>query len=255
MANPTFTVSVSEPQSEREVINYGFDTDPIALYLAMEENIREEFNMSQIRPDVGEILRYSDKPPFVFKPQPRLDATQIVKESHHHTANKIRKHFNNKFVMWTLTNSKPLSSYRQALSSLLNRKEYVVNEDELGLIVTLKNFYDEDMFFKKIKKVVNTDSQMYYTQTYNNKLELEFLGRHCRRSKSSNYLGFYFRDDNDMLYRITVNEGNPLIHIFENFLDDKICINGIKSPITLYGQDISMYNMHNWKLILNEETK
>jgi hypothetical protein len=181
-------------------------------------------------------------------------------------AAEIREYYSGKMMWWEL-NEVRLTEYQIALKKYILSDPLEVVESNIGLVHKIPEFYASDRFMDSFKENSKTriepDLQVkYYNDGFGNvsrvneiiEVELTPLKSQQianRRVKRSEY---YFHDSDKYLYRLSVEKGNDLEHIFKYFFErhTSLKFSGYKKINHSFDrQGIDFYELFKWNLVLD----
>ena len=217
-----FEVGATRPKA------IAYETDPLAIVLMMK--IIDNKANYQIAHDV------------------RSANTLIIDDENLlRAAADIRKYYRNKLMMQVLK-GKQLSKYRMDLQELVSSDNVrYLREDFVPMLVKLPDFYEEDKMLDKFVKEYKTDKDSYKTNHLDTTLFLRPLEKHRRKTTKGDSTNYYFTDDSNKLFKLTLDPNNPCMHLFDReFNRNELAIkcNAVSSAIR--GTDIHFYSVNNW---------
>lgn len=165
-------------------------------------------------------------------------------------AETIRSYFIKKYIWAGLKSDKGLSSFKSKTAQLLTSRETRLTETEVGLMVKLPWFYDEDMVYNELRSnytphpLANNPVPSYGKA---HELELNFVHSNLRwRGNVRNQI-YWFKDSENHLYHIALDLKNPLLLFFVGFLTPRMKFESLLSPSTIGG--IVSCKLYNYKLL------
>ena len=168
----------------------------------------------------------------------------ITQEIRDH-AEVIRKYYTKKFFWTSLTDGRLLSPFRQRLCYLLENRIHETKDKDVGIYFKLPWFYDEDMIHDDLKnkfKTKDLPSPNYKTQPV--AIRLTYIKSSKGWQAKRKVERFWFTDENDYLYGITIPEDNVLLEIFTDII--------LKKESHIFTNRITtdrVDNMHYYKLV------
>ena len=154
--------------------------------------------------------------------------TQFVKDEDYIVASQIRDYYSKKLMIQKLKGGE-MSKFRKTLSEFFysdfidkDTQYHQVPESITGLVYRLPEFYVYDKEFEKLftNKSVNL-------QTFNGKVKLKFEKKLVRKNRLAiNSIEYFFKDDNDIVYRLGFAESNQLLSLLDQVLEKPISVNG-----------------------------
>jgi hypothetical protein len=159
------------------------------------------------------------------------------------------KDYYSKKLMWTSLKDSKLSDYRSTLMSLLSQVKTLLTKKEVGMIVTLPYFYEEDQVLDSIMKNYRVaDCPVVRPNLIKFQREMVYIHTTSRWMNKKKFLFYWFADDNQYVYNIQIEEGNPLRKIFE----DAVLTKGtsvFETLITKVVHPFEYYKMFDYRLI------
>lgn len=141
-----------------------------------------------------------------------------------------------------------MSKFRQDLRNYVESDDpYNVYKNDIPMIVKLPDFYLEDQMMDQMVRDYRMGEQ-YYANSKGERV-LYPLNRYYRKTKKTDQLYFWFRDDSNLIYRINIDPKNPLLHLFEKeFLKKSVKIYATFYSTRIRGQDYTFYSLNHWRL-------
>lgn len=220
----------AQPYPRGEVLK--FKGDPLALALAWRFHGWENWKIAE------ELMKSTSWDIFAHK--------DSVAE-----AEKIKRYYRNRFMLKAIkTSEQGMSRFRQDLYNYVESNDpYTVYKNDIPMIVKLPEFYKEDTMMDDMSKQYNMTEQ-FYKNTQSETRTLYALDKHHRKTKRSDQVYYWFRDDNNCVYRLSLDPKNLLLHLFEReFEKDSLNISGTFYFTKTRGQDYVFYSMNNWKIL------
>ena len=148
---------------------------------------------------------------------PRLKE-HITPEVREH-AELIRKYYTKKFFWTNLTNGRALSPYRQRLCYLLENRIRETKDRDVGIYYKLPWFYEEDMVHDELKKTLKTtDLPQPDFKVQPIAIRLTYVSSSTARQAKRKVERFWFKDENDYLYGISIPDDNVLLELFKDII-------------------------------------
>lgn len=175
-----------------------------------------------------------------------------INDEDYRLGTEIRKHFQNKYLLWLLKNqgAKP-SAYRKNLYDLLQSGNDV-NREHFRILATLPQFYEEDKLTEKLFKDYNSLSNTYREgEPVSIDAEFEYAGRIQRNSSKSKLTRYYFKNRKNQLLLKEI----PNNECGKNLMDYLVEGN---QPLKILGQavarkqkgfDFRLYYLNNFELL------
>lgn len=167
-------------------------------------------------------------------------------------ADTIRKYYRNKLLIQSLKHTKgTMSKFRQDLRKYVNSDSAnEIDRSDVPMIVKLPDFYAEDKMMDQFEKEYVMDAKYYERQTAYNSLTLYPMNKFHRKTKSSDSLYYWFRDDDNLVYRIELESKNPCLHLFEReFANSSVKLDTLCNFTKTRGQTYVFYNLNKWKIL------
>lgn len=208
-----------------------FTSDPLALVLHYRCQGLANW-------EIGSSLLYED-----YK-------NKIVDKEFFRKAIKIKKYYRNKFMIKSLKDNASLSQYRQHLYNYVdNNDPYTIFKNDIPMIVKLPDFYEEDtMMDDMVKKYQMTSDD--YRRTGTDTVELFPLEKSRRKTRHSDNFYYWFRDSDNLIYRISLDTKNVLMHLFDReFQKPSLHVFSTFCATRTRGQDYVFYSLHDWKIL------
>lgn len=183
----------------------------------------------------------------------RLESAKVKEEvqgDDWNDAVKIKDYYSKKLVWNTLSDEK-LSNYRTALLQLLHHPKHNLSKREMGMIVTLPNFYEEDQTLDGIVKSYRVSDIPRVTPNLGRfARNLTPIGTTNRWVNKKHFNFYWFADDNKFVYSIQLAKDNVLLPFFE----DAIMSNepSFDTLLTKVDYPFSYYKMYDFKLLKKE---
>jgi len=162
-----------------------FDSNPLAEVVAMAREGMKPF-------EVRRVLFETDR------------SSQVkVTDQDRDIANKVRRHFQHKFLLMQLK-QKRLTEFQLAVQEVLLRNQYYLFEEEMSLFVKLYPFYLED---KQVESILDESKRIPIAGGFLllNNVRLKYVGNVERKTKSKNELRYFWRTPEDHLVSVAVS--------------------------------------------------
>lgn len=143
--------------------------------------------------------------------------TVVVWQDDIEEAERLKKYYRDSMIMQALKSSNGVSrsQFRQKLAKLVVN-DLVITKEEIGLLMRLPYFYEEDLSLDYVKAV--TDCSMV-----KNNASMQRTLRECTLTplkkilvsrRSGDYYHYWFTDTDNTPYNFVVKSDNPLIAMF-----------------------------------------
>lgn len=134
-------------------------------------------------------------------------------------AEVVRKYYTKKFFWTNLSNGKALSPFRQRLCYLLENRIRETKDKDVGIYFKLPWFYDEDMVHDKLKQTYKTtDLPQPDFKVQPVAIRLTFVDISKGWQAKRKVERFWFKDENNYLYGITIPDDNVLLEMFKDII-------------------------------------
>ncbi len=132
---------------------------------------------------------------------------------------KIKDYYKRKVLLETLKTGN-LSNYRKALMSLIESKKEEYTSQQIGLLVSLPYFYEEDCLLENMKLTYSLDSIKRVTPNLARQVkEVKFVTKTKRFINKQRHNRYWFSNNNNELCSIQLTEtNNTLIKFFESYI-------------------------------------
>lgn len=206
--------------------------------IAMEESDnRESFIELKIDPLVLSCCQYRHSDPSTEDYDPTAAYSSInnnpaylydkVTNADYELAEKIRKYYRGKIVLSKLRGSQ-MSKFRQDLAKFINidwNSTTKISDSYAGMIYKLPYFYHHDLIlasevFDNEYQNINKHQQSWEEVT------LTYIRSLDERQKRNPSIKYWFKDQHDNRYSVSIEKTNSLIPTWEHF---------IKNPVTIKG--------------------
>lgn len=218
-----------EFQTYRDDKERNWDIDPLVLSVSLKD----------IHSKTGKLLSFDS-----------VEVIDNINEELIAQAEDIRKYYTKKFFWKNLTDSRTLSPFRQRLCFLLESRSLVTKDRDLGIYFKTPWFYEEDMIYEEFKKTLKTTdlpNLNYKSQPV--AIRLKFIkttfGWQLKRKSKH----FWFSDENNYLYGLTVEEDNPLVETFEGLINSSDSCTFITRITEDRIDNLNYYKLFKYKLI------
>ncbi len=164
---------------------------------------------------------------------------------------KIKDYYSKKLV-WNSLSDEKLSNYRASLLQLLHHPKHNLSKKEVGMIVTLPHFYEEDQTLDSIVKSYRVADTPRITPNLGRfARNLTLIGTTNRWLNKTHFNFYWFADDNKFVYSIQLAKDNVLLPFFE----DAIMSNepSFDTLLTKVDYPFSYYKMYDFKLLKKEQ--
>ena len=163
-------------------------------------------------------------------------------------AESIKDYYSKK-LMWNSLKDSKLSDYRSTLMSLLSQVKTTLTKKEVGMIVTLPYFYEEDQVLDSIAKNYQVaDCPVVKPNLTKFQREMVYVHTTSRWINKTKFIFYWFADDNQYVYNIQIEEGNPLRKFFEDAVLTK-STSVFETHISKVDYPFEYYKMFDYKLI------
>lgn len=135
-------------------------------------------------------------------------------------ADRIREYYTKKFFWRALSDNRSMSDYRRRLINLLENRVTVCKDQDCGIYYKLPYFYEEDLVYDEFKKTLNTNNISSLGNARANRMQrsLEFLITSFSGQRKRKIVRYWFKDDNNFLYGLELDKDNPLLSIFDDYV-------------------------------------
>jgi len=222
--------ATAQPYPRNEKLKY--NADPLALVLGYRDHCMENWKIAE------KIMETNT--------QQLLAQKKYVTQSE-----EIKRYYRNRFVISSLKNTgQNMSRFRQDLYNFVDSQDpYTVYKNDIPMIVKLPDFYDEDVFMDGLVKQYRT-ADGDYRKNCSETVTLHPIKKLHRKTKRSDQFYYWFRDDNQLIYRLNLDPKNPLLHLFKReFERESVNIAGTFFATHVRGQSYTFYSINNWKIL------
>lgn len=138
-------------------------------------------------------------------------------------ADKIRQYYRKKLFMGAMDNRFNVTTFRSCLGACLQREDiYTLKGSEIGMIAKLPEFYAEDITRETIRKECDTSEMAPPVYVEDCKVTVRFVTKSVRRFGKKKTNTYWFKKVMDnRAFCMHVEDDNPLIMLFDDFLEDK----------------------------------
>ena len=134
-------------------------------------------------------------------------------------AEVVRKYYTKKFFWSNLSGNKVLSPFRQRLCYLLENRICETKDKDVGIYFKLPWFYDEDMVHDQLKQTLKTtDLPAPDFKVQPVAIRLTYVTSSKGWQAKRKVERFWFKDENDYLYGITIPDDNILLEMFKDII-------------------------------------
>ena len=229
------TVDVSSDDTLASIFNVEyreaptkFDVDPLVLSVRLKK-IRDEDPSKWYRlddPHVKAALTGDD-----------FNDAQVIKE------------YYSKKMMWVNLKDSRLSDYRSNLVQFLSQVKSTLSKKEVGMVVTLPHFYQEDQVLDSIiKNYQVTDCPLVKPNLKKFQRELVYIHQTSRWVNKKKFIFYWFADDNRFVYNIQLDEGNLLRKFFEDIVLTQSTTK-FETHITKVDYPFDYYKMFDFRIL------
>lgn len=163
-------------------------------------------------------------------------------------AEAIKEYYSKK-LMWTTLKDSRMSDYRTHLMSFLEHPKSTLTKREVGMVVTLPYFYEEDQVLDSIIKNYQVkDCPRVSPNMTSVTRELVYIHYTSRWIGKKKFMFYWFADDNQFVYNIQIEEGNLLRKFFEHTVLTK-GTNVFETHISKVDYPFDYYKMFDFKVI------
>jgi len=205
-----------------------FDVDPLVLSVRLKK-IRDEDPSKWYRlddPNVKAALTGDD-----------FNDAQVIKE------------YYSKKMMWVNLKDSRLSDYRSNLVQFLSQVKSTLSKKEVGMVVTLPHFYQEDQVLDSIiKNYQVTDCPLVKPNLKKFQRELVYIHQTSRWVNKKKFIFYWFADDNRFVYNIQLDEGNLLRKFFEDIVLTQSTTK-FETHITKVDYPFDYYKMFDFRIL------
>lgn len=167
-------------------------------------------------------------------------------------ANVIRNYYCSKLVMCTLLEKK-LSPFRMALHKFLDGSGRIFQEQMIPLAYRLPDFYEYDIAFEELKVGLEKNdlpSGMVRNSHSFREVELFPIGQTHRVTKTHNNFEYWFKDANNFMYLVSIDNHNMLRPLLDREFDrTSVKIHGTFSHNIRNEMGILQLHGSNWKIV------
>ncbi len=216
-------------QGEYKEAPISFDVDPLVLSVRLKKMSEED-------------------PSHRYKRLENPSVKSALMGNDFNDAVKIKEYYSKK-IMWSSLKDSNLSRYRADLMQYLQHPKTMLSKQEVGMLVTLPYFYDEDQIIDSITSQYLT-SDIPHVRPNMKKItrELVFLHQTSRWVHRKKTIFYWFADDNSFVYNIQLEEGNVLRKFFEDAVLTK-STSVFETLITKVVYPFEYYKMFDYRLI------
>jgi len=150
------------------------------------------------------------------------ELTGLITDSDRQQAEEIREYYTKKFFWKALADACQLSDYRRRLINLLENRIAKCKDQDCGIYYKLPYFYEEDVVYEEFKKKLKTTEISHLGSAGHNTMtkRLEFLTTTLSAQRKRKIVRYWFKDDNEFLYGLELASDNPLLMIFNDYLNE-----------------------------------
>lgn len=144
--------------------------------------------------------------------------TVVVWQDDIEEAERLKKYYRETMVIEALKSSNGInrSKFRQKLAKLVVN-ELEITKEEIGLLMRLPYFYEEDQALDEIK--ASTDcSRVKYQGVQRTLVECTMtpLKKILVSRRAGDYYNYWFTDSDNTPYNLVIKSDNPLLKLFDN---------------------------------------
>lgn len=184
----------------------------------------------------------------------RLESPQVkaeLDEEDWNDAIKIKDYYSKKLV-WDTLSDVNLTDYRSSLLQLLHHPKHNLSNREVGMIVTLPYFYEEDQILDDIIKSYDVKDPPRVTPNLGRfTRKLTHIATTSRWVNKTDFNFYWFADDNKFVYLIQLAKDNLLLKFFEDAVLKGDTI--FDTLITKVDYPFSYYKMYDFKMLKKEQ--
>jgi hypothetical protein len=207
-----------------------------------------KFNIDPIVLSVRLKKMIADNPAYLGKRLEDPDVQSAVTSDDFNEAVEVKEYFSKK-LMWASLKASHMSSYRQNLMQYIQHPKTVLSKKEIGMIVTLPYFYDEDKVLDTISSTYRVENTPRVKPNLAKILrELVFIHTTSRWINKVKQITYWFADDNQYVYTIQVEENNVLRKFFEDIILTKSS-SIFETHIAKVEYPFDHYKMFDYKLV------
>lgn len=156
-------------------------------------------------------------------------------------ASDITQYYQQKYTMNALKDAN-ITNYHRDVLGLLNGDKKSLDDQEIGLITMLPLFYEYDMKLDNLMDgKVQTDAQSGGTPS-TTRYKLKFLDKLTKNTKSSKEHNYFFTDEFNRVYMISIDSYQKLIAFFEHFIKSN-------EWIEIKGHTITVTHSHSYGIL------
>ncbi len=169
-------------------------------------------------------------------------------------AKNIKEYYTKKFFWRALSNNRPLSDYRRRLINLLENSIRSCRDQDCGIYYKLPYFYEEDLVYDEFKKTFDTSklSDLGNSRQTLFLKQLTFLGTSFSGQRKNKIVRYWFNDDNNWLYGLSLTQDNPLLAIFDSYIKEHRTVIFDTRLVEDRIDDLHYYKMYNYKFVKEE---
>jgi len=166
-------------------------------------------------------------------------------------ANQIKDYYKKKFFWRALSDNRTLSDYRKRLINLLENNIRNCKDQDCGIYYKLPYFYEEDMVYDEFKKTLDTSklSDLGNARQTLFLKQLTFLRTSFSGQRKNKIVRYWFNDDNNWLYGLSLTQDNPLLAIFDSYLKEHGTVVFDTRLVEDRIDDLHYYKMYNYKFV------
>lgn len=164
---------------------------------------------------------------------------------------QIRRYYRNKFTLHTLKGNS-LSKFRKTVQEIVDTPD-VIEIDSFAPLVTLSNFYAEDVVVDDlIKSDLKTDPSAYRSRIVCDEiLELEYITKNKRLTRNNSRHNYFFKNNSDELFCMQLSLTNSCINLFERELEQKfVKVRATGSGYATRGTNFGYVLLNQWELCI-----
>lgn len=164
-------------------------------------------------------------------------------------AESVRKYYAKRWF-WTALNNRSLSPFRQRAQYLLESRTCQIKKKDIGIYIKLPWFYEEDIVYEDLKKeLITTDLPNLRLGRDKSLRRLEFVRETFGWQGKRRMKRYWFKDENNYLYGLEVETGNPLLPMFDDMIAERqTCL--FETHLSHDRIDkLHYYKLHSYKLL------
>lgn len=179
-------------------------------------------------------------------------AKNTVTPEHLRKSKQIRDYYGHKFFINTMKGKPPRTAFQQTLARILAKYDnYLIEVDELKILVKLLEFYEQDQFMDTLSTQYNTDAAAYHRKMdvlYND--HLEHIGTLHIRTRYQKIYRYFFKHKTTKVIALDVEETNKLLPLLNKIVesDSFVIGDGMVEGDKIRGTNYGFYRLVDWEL-------